>query len=659
MNKLKLYEAMNLIDDDIIEEAAENAEVSQPEMEAEPEITVSGVEHYSRPVWRRFAAIAASVLLAAGLCAAGGVYLKNRKFTENDDVIAAPTSSTIVTKAEDSLQTEAGTEGDTGNSTNGADENTTETATETQSYNDTETTIVTDLTTTGTVTGTTVTTVLDTTGPARQTTTTAVTTKNSIITTYNNVLQEYDEPTGEGPLTLRDLILLSKKGKSLDWDDFEGYDHEDIGSGLYIWKFDISEGEGYTLLVGGVPHYGEPNYILLCRTADYLSSSPKEISTKDKSIEIRSSDVEEFLNRPARMLDAWKPFYAIQYADSVSKADVSYSMFKERAVLSYDQIKLLIENMRNVELIAEDNSWEAMSGNYSNVRLELKSGETLQFGVMGSFIIIDGQGYKAEYSACEAINNLVYSAVHAANVSVEKLNIGKGEVWCWHDLTHENGDGRYIAETIELENFPGYKFNWIGTKYCIEIEKDGEQPVYVSGQPLWNAFFTDITGDGYPDLCTTASFGSGIINNAVEVYDIKNGKRYNLSSRGKYDYNLSLENGQLAVYEFVNDSQTHGIFDGSGHRGNRVYFSEENGIFFAGDQVTVTVKVKEISGNTLFVTPIDGSWERSQYETIQLPASYLSVTPAEGMVLLVNYSGAIAECYPPMFSGITNVKVMG
>ena len=60
MNKLKLYEAMNLIDDDLVKEAEMPSDtVSEAKYadNAEPELTVSGVEPYRRPIWQKITAI--------------------------------------------------------------------------------------------------------------------------------------------------------------------------------------------------------------------------------------------------------------------------------------------------------------------------------------------------------------------------------------------------------------------------------------------------------------------------------------------------------------------------------------------------------------------------------------------------------------------------
>lgn len=64
-------------------------------------------------------------------------------------------------------------------------------------------------------------------------------------------------------------------------------------------------------------------------------------------------------------------------------------------------------------------------------------------------------------------------------------------------------------------------------------------------------FFTDLTGDELPELCSTLTIGSGIGNNRIIIYDYTNGASYSLEDRMEYDYSLSMENGQLVVTKQV------------------------------------------------------------------------------------------------------------
>ena len=121
-------------------------------------------------------------------------------------------------------------------------------------------------------------------GTATTATTAAITTTATTTTTVAA------DPTTKGTvqLTLNDVIELSKKGDDLTWEDFKDYISTDIGSGLYIEKYDLED--GYTLLVGGVPST-KPYYIDLYRFDD-----------SKNSIDIRTEDVAAFLDATATMI---------------------------------------------------------------------------------------------------------------------------------------------------------------------------------------------------------------------------------------------------------------------------------------------------------------------------------------------------------------------
>ena len=658
MDKMKLFEAIQRIDDDIVKEADDRGALlknNASQSNGDDQLTVSGVDVYVRPKWHRFASFAAAFLLVAGLCTAGGVFLKYRKFNDShEDMVAGESSA--------SARTELGTEGS--NSENGSASGNGESQTEAAEVRIPGATEATEAAVDGNSTVTEayrttspyVTTTVPYTGTIALNTTVGYTTVSPLTTTDNNEHPPY-VPSGEGVLTTKDLLALvnAKKtnGEALTWDDFKNYEHDDIGSGLYIWHYVIPE--GYTLLLGGGNTAEKPAYMRLYHTEEYELDSAH--STKN-CIDLRYDDVDAFINGPSRVNDAMNEIKAVKYADSVRDAEVSYSMFREKAHLSYKQICLLLEKLKNITLIEQSDQWEMLSCNYSGVKLTLSSGKTLNFGTMGSYFIIDGKGYKAQYTPCQELEQFLYSAVADANANKEKITVGRDEVWCWHDYVHEKVESmRDISESIELTSFPDCKFTWLGTQNCIMIEKKGAETAYVGGMPVWNVFFTDITGDGYPELCATVSIGSGMVDERIVVYDVRNNKSYELSNRCKYDYVLARENGELVVYEFEYASEYYSLFDGYGHKG-RLGFSEANGPAFISDSVVTTVTITEINGNMLIVTPVDGSPELRSCSKFSVPAEYLNFQPVEGMVLLVDYNGTICESWPGQFGKIYSVQLV-
>ena len=102
-----------------------------------------------------------------------------------------------------------------------------------------------------------------------------------------------------------------------------------------------------------------------------------------------------------------------------------------------------------------------------------------------------------------------------------------------------------FPQNLEARNpaFPGVTFRCNG--YEMKAEDDMGETVLFSGMPIWNACFTDVTGDGLPDVCATVSFGSGMVDTHVVVYDYANGQEYTLWDRGIFDYWLRVEDGKL------------------------------------------------------------------------------------------------------------------
>ena len=86
---------------------------------------------------------------------------------------------------------------------------------------------------------------------------------------------------------------------------------------------------------------------------------------------------------------------------------------------------------------------------------------------------------------------------------------------------------------------------------------DGTSTTIFSGMPIWYAYFCDLNGDGVSELCAGTSFGSGMVDDRIEVYDFVKQQLYTLQDRGKYDYALSEENGILIVT--VTDYRTNNI----------------------------------------------------------------------------------------------------
>ena len=119
----------------------------------------------------------------------------------------------------------------------------------------------------------------------------------------------------------------------------------------------------------------------------------------------------------------------------------------------------------------------------------------------------------------------------------------------WFDCL--NGDEMVWDDVKEykLEEFPGVTFRWRPEQMEAVIDKE-VVPLY-EGMPIWSVYFCDLTGDGIPELCSTLSFGSGMIDNRIIIYDYAGGASYELSDRGNFDYILNMREDSLVVEKRV------------------------------------------------------------------------------------------------------------
>lgn len=105
---------------------------------------------------------------------------------------------------------------------------------------------------------------------------------DGIVIMINNEWQYFRKETDK--LSLEKVIELSKKGKELSWEDFEKYDSIDIGSGLYIRRYDIDE--NHYLLIGGGSIDEKPMYIYLVKA-----------NNSNNYIDIRIDNINDFISK--------------------------------------------------------------------------------------------------------------------------------------------------------------------------------------------------------------------------------------------------------------------------------------------------------------------------------------------------------------------------
>ena len=143
---------------------------------------------------------------------------------------------------------------------------------------------------------------------------------------------------------------------------------------------------------------------------------------------------------------------------------------------------------------------------------------------------------------------IVYVEVENVEVRiVDEIN----SVIMWFDYT-ENPSAMDDESTINLPIYPDVTFSYnqaqIIASKPFDTSELTDHTILITGMPIWNAYFADLTGDDYPEICATYTFGSGIIDSRIIIYDYAKGSSYELSDRGYFDFTLRLNEADGYLY---------------------------------------------------------------------------------------------------------------
>lgn len=202
-----------------------------------------------------------------------------------------------------------------------------------------------------------------------------------------------------------------------------------------------------------------------------------------------------------------------------------------------------------------DSDWQRLDYTFVNLcELSLlPSGDYIVVGIEKEMIpyeqphyVVGEYDYKLESSA----------AVFALSVTEQTYtNTATGDpdsdlptgirVWDWH---HPDDSERYPYFSVSLPEFNN-----------VTIERNPEDcMVYVDGVHLLGGvgygcssfYLSDLTGDGYPELCFVMNYGSGIVDHRIEIIDYTTKETvFTAIGRMHRDYYLFLRNGVLCVKE--------------------------------------------------------------------------------------------------------------
>ena len=251
----------------------------------------------------------------------------------------------------------------------------------------------------------------------------------------------------------------------------------------------------------------------------------------------------------------------------------------------------------------------------------------------------------------------VFVAVCFLTNPVTKNNGTDGTVTEWFDYLETPDemvwDGRL---EINLPEFPGVTFRWYPEK-MEAVTEEGIVPLF-HGMPIWNTYFCDLTGDRIPDLCSTYTFGSGIIDSRIIIYDYANGASYELSDRGYFDFTLRFNEADGYLYVDKTKYNTDELVE----TGRLVF--KNNSIQIEGfsneAHQVFRAEILEIHDGHYLVKPVEGSWELNSADRIEVPIrnAHPSPEPEIGDVIEIEYSGEILETYPARIADVYGIKVI-
>ena len=209
---------------------------------------------------------------------------------------------------------------------------------------------------------------------------------------------------------------------------------------------------------------------------------------------------------------------------------------------------------------------------------------------------------------------------------------------------------------ISLTEFPDVTFRWTSGE-MLAVKGSKSTSLY-TGMPIWNAYFCDLTGDGLPELCSTISWGSGMIDNRVIIYDYANGVSYELSDRGYFDFTLRFHEADGYLYVDKRKYNTDELVE----TGRLVF--KNNSIQIEGfsneAHQVFQAEILEIHGGHYLVKPVEGSWELNSADRIEVPVrnAHPSPEPEIGDVIEIEYSGEILETYPARIADVYGIKII-
>lgn len=390
---------------------------------------------------------------------------------------------------------------------------------------------------------------------------------------------QYPVIGGDQLLTLNDVCALAQKGNALTWEDFAPYRAEDIGSGLYILRYQM---DGFELRISGKSMEQKPEEIILfCLFTDLGRRYGIDIRTKDVDAFI-SQCYEQIATSPAQTgTGQTTQTTTAPHSTEWSGGTTTIPVVGGNKALTLNDVRTL--SKKGYALTWSDFDpyrGEAPDcGDYVYYRQYALDGFDLHIGgnsleqkpeeivLFCRFTDLDGKyGIDIRTNDVDAFISQCYANTTAAPESTttttttttlpapKQAEIPADGVLKWVDGGYEGTDeqyGRYRTEVIRLTESPEYTFAYFEEDHGVLVMRGDTVVKALGGMPLFKVYLSDLNGDGYAEVITEVGWGSGMYDNHIEVYDYHNDKLYALWDRGTWDYTMALSGGEIVVKRFA------------------------------------------------------------------------------------------------------------
>ena len=211
------------------------------------------------------------------------------------------------------------------------------------------------------------------------------------------------------------------------------------------------------------------------------------------------------------------------------------------------------ENISIANFQIFDSDWQRLDYTFVNLyELSLlPAGDYIVVGIEKEIVPFDQPHYmfaEYDYKLKKSAAVFAFTMKQQTNTNTDAsdsdLPIGI-RVWDWY---HPDDSERYPYFSVSLPEFNNAR---------VEI-KPGDGNIYVDGEHLLGGigygcssfYLSDLTGDGYRELCFVMNYGSGIVDHRIVIIDYTTKETvFTAVGRMHCDYYLFLRNGILCVKE--------------------------------------------------------------------------------------------------------------